>query len=570
MERKSYGRRLSLLITLVLVLNMCLVVVPTAPITVTASTQLLGIKQIKKLPEGKKLTWKMLRKSIKVIDKKNGKEIKNYKCKQLGKRVTCNNKGKMLLTIIKGSKVKAKWVNVKKAKNITVEIVNKVVTFAPFEPTPTQPERNPSIVIPTVLPTAVPKETVAPTANTATCTPQATTIPTVRPEVTESPKVTESPSPTPVQVIYPSISGGGIIIVKPTKTPEPTKIPVVTKAPEVTKVPQVTKVPEETNRPHEHEYKKTYVVKDDVKHSVTISCILCGYSEETEDELHDLKWQYEGDNKDSGACSKCGYKEEREHQHEDKEVSALEYVCVASNQNGTHKMQAVFECSICGESVVISKDEDCSIEVTYEKTEVDNSHTVVNTCIVCTNITKEEGVCVPTGEIKTIKEENNIIYEYFECLYCGDECNKEEHTNHIWNPWEPNGEKEHIRYCICIEARQNEEHQLFVPMDDAGVVIQDTTIVCNDCGYEKFIKAHNHKKGIKDNMNLMDLVMSEAYKSGECLTQSQVYNPNPGLGVWCSRYEFKCQECGLKYYMTNDHNIENGYCTRKNCVFNAA
>ena len=65
-------------------------------------------------------------------------------------------------------------------------------------------------------------------------------------------------------------------------------------------------------------------------------------------------------------------------------------------------------------------------------------------------------------------------------------------------------------------------------------------------------------------MDLMDLVMNKpAYN--ELISFSQISNPNPDPNSWCSRYEFRCSDCGLKYYVYFDHDFQDGNCTRGYC-----
>ena len=50
------------------------------------------------------------------------------------------------------------------------------------------------------------------------------------------------------------------------------------------------------------------------------------------------------------------------------------------------------------------------------------------------------------------------IYEYYDCALCGDDCLRKYHTEHRFEPWEDHGPDDHIRYCICVEARETAEH----------------------------------------------------------------------------------------------------------------
>lgn len=81
-------------------------------------------------------------------------------------------------------------------------------------------------------------------------------------------------------------------------------------------------------------------------------------------------------------------------------------------------------------------------------------------------------------------------------------------------------ENRHIRYCGCVEGREEGYHTY-----ENGE--------CTVCGY---ILDHEHAP---DGMDLMDLIFSP--------------------------YDLICSTCGTHYSIRYDHNYENGICKRTDC-----
>jgi hypothetical protein len=236
----------------------------------------------------------------------------------------------------------------------------------------------------------------------------------------------------------------------------------------------------------------------------------------------------------------------------------LEYVFSASNNNGTHKFEASYTCSICQETVTVSRNEDCEYETTYEHTGINDTHLIVNDCVVCQHHTEKNGTCVPVGEIKYVKIYAQI-YEYYDCELCGDMCRRAYHTVHHFLDWEYRDSDTHIRYCGCVEGRETADHAYQYSSDG-----NSGTITCYECGDTKTVAVHNHGYGVYDNMDKFDLVLSEAYK--EILSSSLIANPNPSTDSYCNRYDFRCRTCGGKYSVHFDHKYgDDGVCVFKSC-----
>ncbi len=290
-------------------------------------------------------------------------------------------------------------------------------------------------------------------------------------------------------------------------------------------------------------------------HNLVKSCKICQHQIQEKGSC-DYKddWKYINNGKEARYCTKCNGEQTREHEHEN-EPNDLQYVCKESNNDGTHTLEGVYTCSICEQEVTVNKVADCSYEVSYERTGVNDIHKIVKICSVCQYRTEEEGSCEPTGELKCRKV-NSQIYEYYDCAQCGDWCQRSYHTEHKFGEWGYRDSREHIVYCICIEERKTETHNYVYDKEKQMVTCEgchDTKPVIND---------HNHGKGTYRNMDLMQLVLNkEAYN--ELLDTGQQKNPIPNAESYCSRYDFLCRECGNTYCVYYDHSFENGVCTRK-------
>lgn len=273
------------------------------------------------------------------------------------------------------------------------------------------------------------------------------------------------------------------------------------------------------------------------------------------------EWVYIENATDEHFCMSCRHSETRSHEHEEPD-SELEYVCKSPNNDGTHKMELSYTCKLCSEVIYKYKNETCEYVTTYARTGVNDTHTVMKDCEICGEHLEEKGTCVPTGDLKLVKIYAQI-YEYYDCELCGDMCKRQYHVNHVFEPWEYRDSMTHMRYCICVEERQKEYHDFEYPVNSDGEVIQSDILTCAGCSTTKTVPWHDHKKGAKDNMGLMDIVLNKTLYN-ELLDTTQIANPNPSPDSYCSLYILRCGECGEVYTITYDHSFdENGICTRK-------
>lgn len=303
----------------------------------------------------------------------------------------------------------------------------------------------------------------------------------------------------------------------------------------------------EDNQDNTHTVKRTYFCKD------------CNYTcvDANKEDCMYGKWQYIGQETEETLCEKCKHKKTREHQHQ-QEPQNLEYIYESSNNDGTHKLQSSYTCEICKKVIIVSKNEECDYEITYEKEQIDDIHNKIKDCKVCLYHIEEQQECEPEGEKTAIKEEDGFVYEYYVCGLCEDECRYQKHTQHEFGAWEYRDRDNHIRYCFCIEERQTENHKYSNEVDGMGNMI----FTCADCGGTKVVEEHDHGYGVKNDMEYMDLVMSPAFQ--ERLTNNFVANPIKAPDVYCCKMDFRCNKCGIIYTVYNQHKFVDGVCTRKN------
>jgi len=283
-------------------------------------------------------------------------------------------------------------------------------------------------------------------------------------------------------------------------------------------------------------------------------CTTCNYSKEPVLESNvacnfDTGVINEDETSITYTCLDCGYTKTEAYTHQHSDVPEdLVYAYNSSNNNGTHKLSASYECTKCGEEITLFKNEDCSYTTTYESvgiTNPNNIHNVINTCDVCNYEAKTTESCTKTGDMQFIKIYSNI-YQYYDCAVCHGYVDRDYHTEHVYGEWETDMTN-HIRYCGCVEAREEGYHDF-----------DKDTGSCKDCGY---VLDHNHAP---DNMGLTDLIFSEYYDQLD--SKSNFTNPNPNPDEYCYRYDITCHTCRVPYRIEYDHHYdENGVCHRTDC-----
>ncbi len=267
----------------------------------------------------------------------------------------------------------------------------------------------------------------------------------------------------------------------------------------------------------------------------------------------------EGVLKEYKICSKCnGKKYIRDHVHSNPPID-LQYNIIGGNGDNTHSLKGTYNCTICNEEIEDIKNEPCDNTTTgyeiFSEYNSYNEHDRIGTCNTCGYENKIREACTKIGEMKYIKI-GPYTYEYYNCEFCNGYVDRFEHTTHTFGEWEMNDDY-HIRYCGCVEAREEGEHQYTYEEDPDNSYNQKAT--CDICGYTKNVLNHTH---LPHGMGLMDLIETDEYKSGN-VSRSQVPNPNPAPDAYCSAYEVICPTCNTKYLIEYNHSFVNGVCTRK-------
>ena len=222
---------------------------------------------------------------------------------------------------------------------------------------------------------------------------------------------------------------------------------------------------------------------------------------------------------------------------------------ITPNNDGTHKITTIYECVENGDIKVETVDVACISDgnISYEQSDSDNMHYEVSNCSVCNEPIKIEKTCLPVDEVKCIKI-NDTIYEYQECELCHDECNMVEHTEHQYSEWEYRDQTTHVRYCICVEERQIENHDIHLENNESGM-----EKVCDICNGREPVPEHEHAKKYD---TFWDLMLSGTISTYPYGTPVRIKNPNPSKDDYCLRVEYQCPFCGVPYSIYYDHEFK--------------
>ena len=316
-------------------------------------------------------------------------------------------------------------------------------------------------------------------------------------------------------------------------------------------------------RKHLFQIKTSFEKLDDMQHSVKKKYVCDMCEKEYEDTLTEAhkktKWHYVGEDLDSEGCENCDYVKTREHQHE--EASAdVQYTFKVSNNDGTHELEGSYICNLCGETVSVSKNEECDFEETRKMTDemhnMRNIHIVLKDCKVCAYHREDEESCLSDGV--------TFYFRYLSQIYTAEtftiskyRCNQKPHFDHEFGKWTYYDKDTHRRECPCTDAREEEAHQYGEYDPTLG------GFYCPVCDYTEIVEAHDHGHGFAGkwgDKNLMfDVVMNkEAY--AELVNMSPIRNPEPSLETYCSRLDFQCNTCGVPYSAYMRHEFKDGVC----------
>lgn len=299
------------------------------------------------------------------------------------------------------------------------------------------------------------------------------------------------------------------------------------------------------------------------KHQGIYTCTVCQHQKEqmvscipdgnfSIENVDNVMYEYQN-------CKECGERTNyKRHIHEEAPAD-LTYTLLSGNGDQTHTLVGTYQCTICKESLEVTKVEECDFSnstPTYEKKGPDNfaiynKHVEVTTCDVCGDSKRQEVPCVPNGTTEYMVW-LSTIYEFQTCTDCNNRCEQYPHE-HKYGDWEPKDEREHQRRCACDSSPIIEEHSFsFVENKEDP---SQNKMVCPTCNMTLAVD-HPH---LPRNMSLMDMIMSPIYS--HVINKTPINNPNPSP-EYCYRIDCYCPTCGVFYAVYYDHDYKNGVCTR--------
>lgn len=252
---------------------------------------------------------------------------------------------------------------------------------------------------------------------------------------------------------------------------------------------------------------------DDGTHTLTAvyNCSICNkpITLNKEESCNFTEWSYNFSTKlDERECDVCGYDETRTHVHSE-EPSDLEYDIYQSNNNGTHKLIAIYDCSICNQEVTLYKDADCkygewikkdefsckkececgyiltkshdfeTVAGTVQKNDTIGTHNETQECI-CGATKSVEVDCTSDGKVEYYRV-GNTVTEVEHCSVCLDVCVNDTHTHDFGDNYiKPEGISDyHTRECVCGEIDTAVHNFTDWVVNSEG----KNTRECTECGY---------------------------------------------------------------------------------------
>jgi len=260
---------------------------------------------------------------------------------------------------------------------------------------------------------------------------------------------------------------------------------------------------------------KTYTTNNDGTHSVheDAHCNTCNHDIVKDYNANcDLtEWTYNSSTDlDERECNFCEYVETRTHEHS-QVPSDIEYNFYQTNNNGTHKLMAIYNCSICNDPIVLYKDEDCKYEewvqndgftckkeceicgytltkehnfVTVEGSVTTNAtlgiHNETQKCTDCDYEKTVEVNCTPDGNREYYRV-GDTVTEREHCSVCNDVCIDDTHTHEFGDNYTPVDADYHTRSCDCGEEDTAAHNFTDWVVNSEG----KNTRECTECGYEE-------------------------------------------------------------------------------------
>lgn len=353
----------------------------------------------------------------------------------------------------------------------------------------------------------------------------------------------------------------------------------------------------------EHQINKTtkieYISNNDQTHKqITLNdCNTCDYIQRKEtNEFCNLgKWKYNHiTQQDERSCDKCGYTKTKKHQHS-QTPSNLQYTLDKTNGNGTHKLKATYNCSICNRAVTVYKDVNCNYS---ESTKV-NTTTCKQTCTTCGHENKKahnfktvpnsvtpnptigkhnstercqdcsfekQALVSCTGDGNKYYYINGDVVTVREnCLICKDICRDDIH-NHTYGNYIPVDDKNHKRVCDCTKESVEAHNYSSWELASDG----QNKRTCSTCGHVQSVEhtcnlsSHNKFPTIKTKDYCYERVT-------ECNVDGCNYGTSTPVGhnyyVESNFFGavYSCNDCGFTYEeeYTSSFNLDDMYLCKK-------
>ena len=284
-------------------------------------------------------------------------------------------------------------------------------------------------------------------------------------------------------------------------------------------------------------------------------------------------WIYNSETKlEERKCNNCGYTETRVHEHE--EPTNLVYNFYQSNNDGTHKLKATYECSKCNEILEFYKDVNCSLsEWTY------NSETKLEErkCDVCgyteTRVHEHQQ---PDNLTYVLDRKNYDGTHKLKATYNCDTCSsvitlyKDEECE--FGVWQQHDGSSCKSLCIVCSYEKFKEHKFIVVQGSitSNPILgkHNITKECDDCNYTK----QEEENCISDGNRYY-------YRNGEIVTEREncsicndvciddAHTHNYGSYIIVDDNEHK-RVCDCEHELVESHNygewiLNNGQNTRE-------
>ena len=262
-------------------------------------------------------------------------------------------------------------------------------------------------------------------------------------------------------------------------------------------------------------------------------------------------WVYNSSTKkEERKCNVCDYTETKEHKHTDA-PSNLQYNYDSSNNNGTHKLKALYNCNICNEQIVLTKNEDCK----YNGWTINDGFTCIRECNVCgyDNVKNHNFATVPGSVTK-----NPTMGIHNQTEKCTD-CTYEKE---VQVPCTGDGNKYYNRNGDVVTVRENCSSCGDVCVDDVHnhnlgsyIVVDDTNHKRScDCGYES-VEGHSFSDWVVDGSGQNS---ATCYTCGHtkteahtCELESDRIFPSSKTKDYCYEDILRCIKNGCNYVQSN-------------------